>query len=1000
MPVSFLTQEQERRYGRFPTDISAEQLARFFHLDDVDRAFVLAHRGNHMRLGCAVQLGTVRFLGTFLEDPCVVPSRVVRFLGDQLSMLIDGTLDAYRVSQWRWRHPIEIRERYGYRDFSDSAAQWRLLRWLYALCWTGTDRPSALFDQATAWLVTHKVLLPGASVLERAVARVRTRANSRLWRLLAARITLDQKARLDALLVVPAGGRQSPMDRLRSGPTLQSTAELARAIKRLDEVRQLATGLPRTDRLPKTRVLALARFACAAKAQAVARLPDERRLATLLAFIRALEASAQDDVLDLFDLLVTRMFVDAVRKGREARLRTLRDLDAAALTLSKVCALVLDGAVTDGGLRAAVFTLVPKAALEAAVSQVDSLTRPPDDPYFDELLAQYRRIRRFLPHFVRVVGLGAVPAGQSVLKALHHLRKVEDSGVRGTVWPTEFVPKSWEGRVTRNDVVDRHAWTLCLVDRLRGALRRRDVFATPSLRFADPRIGLLDGAAWEAARPTVCRTLGKSQNAAEEIGRLSERLDQTFRSVVAKLPKNASVRLEQNGADEDLVLTGLDRLEEPASLIALRTAVMARLPRVDLPELLLEIDARTGFASAFTHASEAEARARDLATTLCAVLLAEACNTGLEPLVRPDMPSLRRSRLSWVRQNYLRAETLTRANARLVAAQNGIDLARRWGGGDVASADGMRFVVPVRTIHAGPNPKYFGPERGVTYYNLVSDQFTGINAITVPGTLRDSLVLLSVVLEQETEFEPTEIMTDTGAYTDVIFGIFWLLGYQFSPRIADVGGARFWRIDSTADYGALDKLASHKAKTGIIAEHWDDLLRLAGSLKLGFVQAGGLMRTLQTNDRPTRLARALEQLGRIVKTLYLLAYIDDEAYRRRILTQLNRGEGRHQLARVVFHGKRGELRQRYREGQEDQLGALGLVVNAIILWNTIYMDAALDQLRGEGIGVRDEDVARLSPLVHEHINMLGRYAFILPEPVARGELRPLRSPSALSDDDA
>lgn len=425
----------------------------------------------------------------------------------------------------------------------------------------------------------------------------------------------------------------------------------------------------------------------------------------------------------------------------------------------------------------------------------------------------------------------------------------------------------------------------------------------------------------------------------------------------------------------------------------------ARLPRVDLPELLLEIDSRTGFAGAFTHASEAEARARDLPTTLCAVLLAEACNTGLEPLVRPDMAALRRSRLSWVRQNYLRAETLTQANARLVTAQNGIDLARQWGGGDVASADGLRFVVPVRTIHAGPNPKYFGSERGVTYYNLVSDQFTGLNAITVPGTLRDSLVLLSVVLEQETEFEPAEIMTDTGAYTDVIFGIFWLLGYQFSPRIADIGGTRFWRVDPLADYGPLDKLASHRVKTSLIAEHWDDLLRLAGSLKLGLVQAGGLMRTLQTNERPTRLARALEELGRIVKTLYLLAYIDDEAYRRRILNQLNRGEGRHQIARVVFHGKRGELRQRYREGQEDQLGALGLVVNAIVLWNTIYMDAVLDHLRVEGFDVRDADVARLSPLAHEHINMLGRYVFTLPEPVARGELRPLRSPTALTEDD-
>ena len=105
----------------------------------------------------------------------------------------------------------------------------------------------------------------------------------------------------------------------------------------------------------------------------------------------------------------------------------------------------------------------------------------------------------------------------------------------------------------------------------------------------------------------------------------------------------------------------------------------------------------------------------------------------------------------------------------------------------------------------------------------------------------------------------------------MIFGIFWLLGYQFSPRIADVGGARFWRVDPAGDYGPLDKLASHRAKTGIITEHWDDLLRLAGSLKLGLVQVGGLMRTLQTNERPTRLARALEELGRIVKTLYLLA---------------------------------------------------------------------------------------------------------------------------------
>jgi len=121
-------------------------------------------------------------------------------------------------------------------------------------------------------------------------------------------------------------------------------------------------------------------------------------------------------------------------------------------------------------------------------------------------------------------------------------------------------------------------------------------------------------------------------------------------------------------------------------------------------------------------------------------------------------------------------------------------------------------------------------------------------------------------------------------------------------------------------------------------------------------------------------------------------------YRRRILIQLNRGEGRHQHARTIFHGKRGELRQRYREGQEDQLGALGLALNIIVLWNTLYINAALDQLRAEGFPVRPEDVARLSPLVFEHINLLGRYAFSVPETVQRGELRPLRNPSDSMED--
>ncbi len=223
----------------------------------------------------------------------------------------------------------------------------------------------------------------------------------------------------------------------------------------------------------------------------------------------------------------------------------------------------------------------------------------------------------------------------------------------------------------------------------------------------------------------------------------------------------------------------------------------------------------------------------------------------------------------------------------------------------------------------------------------------------------------------------------------MVFGLFWLLGYQFSPRLADAGEAVFWRVDKNADYGALNELARSCINTRRIEQHWDDMLRVAGSLKLGTVQASELLRSLLKSERPSSLAHAIIDAGRINKTLYLLNYIDDGDYRRRILNQLNRGEGRHAIARSICYGQRGEIRKRYREGQEDQLSALGLVTNAVILWNTIYIQASLDHIRKQSIEIKAEDEERLSPLINSHVNMLGHYSFTLAENVMNGELRPL-----------
>ena len=124
----------------------------------------------------------------------------------------------------------------------------------------------------------------------------------------------------------------------------------------------------------------------------------------------------------------------------------------------------------------------------------------------------------------------------------------------------------------------------------------------------------------------------------------------------------------------------------------------------------------------------------------------------------------------------------------------------------------------------GINSKYFHVARGITYYNFSSNQFSGLMGIVITGTTHEAPWLLEGILEQPTVLRPIEILADTAAYSDVIFGLFYLLGYQFSPRLADVGETRFWRIDPAADYGPLNGLARQKVNTGLIRDNWDDLL--------------------------------------------------------------------------------------------------------------------------------------------------------------------------------
>lgn len=260
MPVEFLSDEQAAVYGQFGGEPSRPELERFFFLDGEERRRVQVRRGDHNRVGFAVQMGTVRFLGTFLSDWTTTPPGVIRYIADQVAPAAEvaGLMHRYAArDKTHLEHSWEIREALGYREFASAEEAAR--EFMEARAWTRPERPSQLFDQLVAWLRSQKVLLPGVSTVARLVSEVRAEMADRLYSRLAGRVSNELGQRLDKLLTVPTGSRVSELDRLRRAPTRASGPEMVRALDRAAKIGGFGADRVDVSDVPPSRLQALAR---------------------------------------------------------------------------------------------------------------------------------------------------------------------------------------------------------------------------------------------------------------------------------------------------------------------------------------------------------------------------------------------------------------------------------------------------------------------------------------------------------------------------------------------------------------------------------------------------------------------------------------------------------------------------------------------------------------------------------------------------------------------
>ncbi|HFN4168524.1 TPA: DUF4158 domain-containing protein, partial [Enterobacter hormaechei] len=477
--------------------------------------FINLRRGRHNRLGIALQLTTARFLGTFLSDLMQIPPGVQFYVARQLNIRYPEIISRYAQREnTRWEHHGLIRQHYSYHDFGDFPWSFRLKRLLYTRAWLSNERPGLMFDFATAWLLQNKVLLPAASTLTRVIGEIRERATRRLWRKLAALPNRWQTAQLAGLLEIPEGQRLSVMEHLKRGPVTISGPAFTEALERYTRLRSLEFSCLNFTGLPAIQLRNLARYAGMASVKYISRMPEERRLAILTAFVKAQEISALDEAVDVLDMLILNITREAKKTGQKKRLRTLKDLDRAALLLARACALLLDEDTADDLLRKTIFSSVSVARLAESVEKVNELARPQDTNFQDEMVEQYGRVRRFLPALLRDLHFRAAPDGEHTLAAIHYLAELNGSKKRILDdAPEHIISGPWKRLVYDADGrIQRAGYSLCLLERLQDALRRRDIWLENSDRWGDPRQKLLQGEEWQAQRVPVCRALGHPTN--------------------------------------------------------------------------------------------------------------------------------------------------------------------------------------------------------------------------------------------------------------------------------------------------------------------------------------------------------------------------------------------------------------------------------------------------------------------------------------------------------
>jgi TnpA family transposase len=975
-------------YPSFSATYTHEELVEHFLLSPAERALVETCRGDVNRHGMAVLLKTVQYLGYFPDHLQQVPEVVRTFLAHQLQLLWDVT------EHYPWRsgthdaHLTLIRQHTGFR-YPTGQDKRELETWLRTL--KAQDHPTddALHACAVARLWMLGIELPAAQELQRIVRTALHGFFQDLYARVTAQLSETTQANLDQLLVVAPGASQSTFDQLKAEPSAPGVKNLQKEVTKLHTLRALGVSAESLAGVPFKVLQTLRRRAHQEHASEMRAHPAPIRYALLACFIHARTMDVTDDTVRMLLEVIRRIETQTEKRLHRELLQDIKRVAGKVQLLFRVAEAVVDA--PEGTIRDVIFPRVKEDIFRELVAEAKA-SGPQYRSWYQYVMRQkyVRHYRQMLPWVLEHLTFRSENRFQPVIEALAVIKRYlgtkyqyfpEEVPVEGVVSPSwrETVLEHQDGTVR----INRQYYELCVLQRLERALKCKEIWVEGSYAFRNPHQDLPADWHHETQRTAYYRALPQPVEVTSFLDPLRARLTTALTQFNHDLPCNPSVHLYAPSAHTDRRLFAVTRLmpqPEPQSLDRIKDLIHQRYGLLDLLDMFVEADRLTGFTQFFTHSGTKEVRSREaLRPLLLLGLFAEGTNTGIKRVAKANH-QYAYDELLYVRTHYVSVEALRQANAAVV---NTI-LARRnpllWGADHACASDGKRFESWRQNLMTEWRSRYRG--YGVLVYWHVET-----NAVCIYSQLRnfsfsEVAAMIEGLIRHDTEMRVEKNFVDSHGQSEVAFAFCHLLGgIRLMPRLKRIKYERLYLPDPGMA-GAFPHLAgvlTRPIRWDLIAQQYDEMIKHAVALKLGTATPEAILKRFNSYNVTHPTYKALAELGKVEKTIYLCEYLSSLNVRSEVQEGLNVVERWNATNDFLCYGRQGVFATNSREQQEISTLCLQLLQNCLMLMNTLLVEQiiAQHQLLEQ---FSEDDRRALTPLFYEHVNPYGLFELKLDRP--------------------